>query len=147
MNIQYKAIDKSNIHEFLQLHKTVFGDRNFALFVDIEKKCQIGKPIQNIGFIAYDDNGLPIGALGCYPFFIHNFRVKHLAAQIGDAMVLEDYRKEGVFDGLIKNVVRRCKEEGIDLVLTYPSVQNLGSYKGFVNNDFDQNGAASHISF
>ena len=135
--IRFEKISISNFHHYEFLFKEVFGNNQDNKRIDFNRKSHLNsKSNANLGFIAFQEDQ-PVGALGAYPILSRGEKI----AQIGDAMIHKSHRKIGLFDTLIKKTIENCKQNEVAIIFTFPSNQNQGSYKGFINNGFLEMGA------
>lgn len=82
-----------------------------------------------IGFIACDENNVPVAFYGVYPCTMIYRGKRFLVAQSGDTMTHPEHQGKGLFTQLAQLTYEACKSEGIHLVFGFP---NENSYPGFV---------------
>lgn len=83
-----------------------------------------------VGYVAYTNNGEPVGYYGVVPCFLHYHGGKLLAAQSADTMTHPGYRFKGLFVELANMCYELCRQQGIRLIFGFP---NQNSYHGAVN--------------
>lgn len=83
---------------------------------------------ENIGFIAYADNGEPAAFYGVFPILVRVNGAIHLAAQSGDTMTDPAHQKKGLFVHLAQLTYQLAEANGIRFVFGFP---NESSKPGF----------------
>ncbi|WNB18072.1 GNAT family N-acetyltransferase [Marivirga arenosa] len=138
MNFSFKIVDLSNIEDFEYLFYTVFNKNKDIETINIRKKLfPNGAQDFNVGLLAYDENNKLAGGVGLYASYLFlGEKNKAIVSQIGDAMVLESYRKKGLFKSLVKALINEAKNRNHKFIFTFPSIENLGSYNTFKKNGF-----------
>ena len=86
--------------------------------------------IEHTGFIAYNNQKLPIAFYGVIPCFMQCNGEQVLAAQSVDTMTHPDYRNKGLFVELASRTFELCSQVGIKLLFGFP---NQNSLPGFIN--------------
>lgn len=118
-----------NVADVKQLHAAVYGTRPSPDFFS-KKYNTAFTGVQHVGFIAYNDDGVPIAFYAVIPCFIRFNRKNILAAQSADTMTHPDHRFKGLFVELARRTFDLCETLGIRLVFGFP---NQNSLPGFVN--------------
>ena len=121
-------LSKDNLEDVAKLHAAVYGVAvNKDFFYKKYDTAYTGT--ENIGFIAYGENGQPVAYYGVIPCLI-TFNNQHiLAAQSADTMTHPQYRYKGMFVELSNITFDLCRQSGILLIFGFP---NQNSYHGAV---------------
>ena len=83
-----------------------------------------------IGYIAYNQENIPVAYYGVTPCFIEYNNQIVLSAQSGDTMTHPHYRYKGMFVELSKITFDLCKAAGMRFIFGFP---NQNSYHGAVH--------------
>lgn len=86
--------------------------------------------VEYTGFIAYNNQQVPVAFYGVIPCFLQVESKEVLAAQSADTMTHPDYRNKGLFVELALLTYQLCRETGIKVVFGFP---NQNSFPGFIN--------------
>lgn len=86
--------------------------------------------VEDVGYVAYNIQGVPVAYYGVIPCFIQYGNEVMLAAQSADTMTDPNYRFKGMFVELSNMTFALCRQLGIRLVFGFP---NQNSYHGAVN--------------
>ena len=86
--------------------------------------------VEYAGFIAYNNQKIPVAFYGVIPCFLQVDGKVVLAAQSADTMTHPDYRNKGLFVELALLTYQLCRETGIKVVFGFP---NQNSLPGFIN--------------
>lgn len=86
--------------------------------------------VNYIGFLAYNNQDIPVAFYGVIPCFIRTEDKLVLSAQSADTMTHPQYRYKGLFVELANMTFDLCREEGIELVFGFP---NQNSMSGAIN--------------
>lgn len=124
-----QRLNGDNIAGLEQLHSAVYGARPAPNFFS-NKYNTAFTGVQHVGFIAYNDEDLPIAFYAVIPCFIRVNGKNTLAAQSADTMTHPDYRFKGLFADLANRTFDLCETLGIRLLFGFP---NQNSLPGFVN--------------
>jgi len=125
---QVVRLSKNNIADMARLHNAVYGTTVAENY--FEKKYDTAYTgVENVGFIAYNADNLPIAFYGVIPCFIQHKNKIILVAQSADTMTHPQYRYKGMFVELSNITFDLCKELSILLVFGFP---NQNSYHGAV---------------
>jgi hypothetical protein len=131
MNYIFKKIDEEKYNDLLPLFKSAFNIN--TSIIDVSNKHETlfsGK--KNLGFIAYSEQGNPVGFYGVYPaLMVNKSKNQILIAQSGDTMVHKNHQKKGLFPTLAEKTYNLCKEENVSGLFGFPSAT---SYSGFVKH-------------
>lgn len=122
-------LNKANLADVATLHAAVYGvAAEEGYFLKKYDTAYTG--VENVGFIAYNMNKIPVAYYGVIPCFIQNENKTVLAAQSADTMTHPMYRYKGMFVELSNRTFDLCRELGILLIFGFP---NQNSYHGAVN--------------
>lgn len=121
-------LSKDNFGDLARLHAAVYKHgRSVDYFTRKYNTAYTG--VEYVGFIAYNQEKLPVAYYGVVPCFIENGEEKVLSAQSADTMTDPHHRFKGMFVELSKKTFELCRELGIGLVFGFP---NQNSYHGAV---------------
>lgn len=84
--------------------------------------------LYTVGYIAYDEAGMPAAYYGVFPVKVQIAGKIVLAAQSGDTMTHPLHQGRGLFTKLAKMTYSAAKEEGVELIFGFP---NENSFPGF----------------
>lgn len=137
MNFKIEIYHECNLSEVQTLFREVFFKNKDINTINLEKKLNtIYTGSTNLAVLVRSEHGELAGVLGIYPVIMKYGEETIKAGQIGDAMIREAYRGQGLFTLLIQEIIKLAKAEQIELIYTLPSIHNKGSYKGFVKSGF-----------
>jgi Acetyltransferase (GNAT) domain len=122
-------LHKNNLKDLVQLHSEVYAvppQNDYFL----KKYHTAYTGVENVGFIAYNKDNLPIAYYGVLPCFIQSGNEIILAAQSADTMTHPAYRYKGMFVELSNITFDLCRSIGINLIFGFP---NQNSYHGAIN--------------
>lgn len=122
-------LTKTNLVDVARLHSEVYG-RAVVTDYFLKKYDTAYTGIENVGFIAYNKNNLPVAYYGVIPCYIQYENINVLAAQSADTMTHPKYRYKGMFAKLSGMTMDLCRELQIRFVFGFP---NQDFYKA-VNN-------------
>jgi hypothetical protein len=115
--------------DLASLHAAVYGTKpEFDYFPRKYDTAYTGA--ENVGFVAYSKQGLPVAYYGVIPCFIQYGNKIILAAQSADTMTHPSHRYKGMFVELSNMTFELCRQLGILLVFGFP---NQNSYHGAIN--------------
>jgi len=122
-------LNANNLKDLARLYAEVYGT---AAAVDyFPKKYDTAYTgVENIGFIAYNMDNLPVAYYGVIPCFIQYGNKVMLGAQSADTMTHPKHRYKGMFVELSNRTFDLCRELGVLLIFGFP---NENSYHGAVN--------------
>ncbi|MEP6845015.1 MAG: GNAT family N-acetyltransferase [Panacibacter sp.] len=122
-------LSEENIGDVEQLHVAVYKKQPAK--DHFKKKYNTTYTgVSNIGYLAYNNNGIPIAFYGVIPCFIKNENNILLAAQSADTMTHPDYRLKGMFVELSNLCFELCRTNKIKLVFGFP---NQNFYQAAIN--------------
>jgi len=124
-----QRLNDDNVADVEQLHMAVYGARPAPNFF-AKKYNAAYTGVQQVGFIAYNNDGVPIAFYAVIPCFVRFNQKTILAAQSADTMTHPDYRFKGLFVELARRSFDLCETLGIRLVFGFP---NQNSLPGFIN--------------
>lgn len=126
---QVRRLNRDNLKDLARLHAAVYGVRvPEKYFYNKYDTAYTG--VQYVGFIAYNNDGLPVAYYGVIPCFIQYDAGFMLGAQSADTMTHPHHRFKGMFVELSLLTFDLCRALGIRLVFGFP---NQNSYHGAVN--------------
>src|ERR1700759_5727423 len=129
LDYEVKRLTDDTVADIAALHTAVYGIKPAAgLFAKKYDTTFTG--VSNTGFLAYNNNGLPVAFYGVIPCFLRSGDKIILAAQSADTMTHPGYRNKGLFIELATRTFELCRTLGISLVFGFP---NQNSLPGFVN--------------
>jgi hypothetical protein len=124
-----KRLDSNNLADVEKLHAAVYGKNPVPGF--FAKKYDTSfTNVMYIGFVAYNNQHLPIGYYGVTPCFIKFADKIVLAAQSADTMTHPLHRFKGLFVELSTMTFQLCQQAGIKLLFGFP---NQNSLPGAIN--------------
>jgi hypothetical protein len=126
---QARRLNRHSLKDLTRLYSEVYG---VSVREDyFQKKYDTAYTgVEYAGFIAYNNDNLPIAYYGVIPCFIQYDGGAMLGAQSADTMTHPRYRFKGMFVELSVLTFSLCRELGIRLVFGFP---NQNSYHGAVN--------------
>ncbi len=124
-----ERLNKGNITDVARLHSEVYG---VAVANDyFQKKYDTAYTgTEDVGFIAYNHDHIPIAFYGVIPCFIEYSGKTILAAQSADTMTHPGFRFKGMFVELSNLTFELCRKLDIRLLFGFP---NQNSYHGAIN--------------
>ncbi len=124
-----ERLTENNLEDIAKLYAAVYGKPSAKdLFVKKYATAYTGK--QYIGFIAYNNERVPVGYYGVIPCFLQYDNDIILSAQSADTMTHPQFRFKGLFVELSNKTFDLCRNEGIRLVFGFP---NQNSLHGAIN--------------
>ncbi len=124
-----KRLSVNNLHDLEKLHTVVYGAIPPANFYFMKYNTAY-TGVEYIGFIAYNNEDLPIGYYGVIPCFIKFDDRIVLAAQSADTMTHPQFRFKGLFVELSNITFQLCRDNDIQLLFGFP---NQNSLPGAIN--------------
>jgi len=124
-----ERLNFSKLKDLNVLYEAVYGHMPAKNF--FQKKydtAYTGKSY--IGYIAYNNNNIPVAYYGVLPCFIQYKNQIILSAQSGDTMTHPLFRYKGMFVELSKITFDLCKAEGMTFIFGFP---NQNSYHGAIH--------------
>jgi hypothetical protein len=118
-----ERLSRSNLPDLIRLHAAVYGELKPAYFTSKYDTSYSG--ISYVGFLAYNNNRIPIAFYGVTPCFLIYREQKILAAQSVDTMTHPEHRYKGMFVELSHKTFELCKESGISLIFGFPNQNSL----------------------
>jgi len=122
-------LNKSNLADIARLHQYVYGTAVSNNYFQ-QKYNTAYTGIENVGFIAYNKDNIPVAFYAVIPCFIQYKKTVILAAQSADTMTHPGHRYKGMFVELSTITFNLCKQLNILLVFGFP---NQNSYHGAVH--------------
>jgi hypothetical protein len=122
-------LSKDNLADVGKLYTEVYGS---APGIDYfpKKYDTTYTGVENVGFIAYNSENMPVAYYGVIPCFIQYGNKIILAAQSADTMTHPRHRYKGMFVELSNMTFDLCRQLDILLIFGFP---NQNSYHGAVN--------------
>lgn len=122
-------LSKDNLADVGKLYTEVYGS---ALGIDyFPKKYDTAYAgVEDVGFIAYNTDNMPVAYYGVIPCFIQYGNKIILAAQSADTMTHPRHRNKRLFTGLSNMTFDLCRQLGIRLIFGFP---NQNSYPAMIN--------------
>ena len=122
-------LTKETLPDVAFLHKEVYGSAAAPSY--FEKKYNTAfTGVEYVGYVAYNNEQVPVAYYGVIPCYIQYKDKVVLAAQSADTMTHPKHRYKGMFVELSNLTFDLCKSLGILLVFGFP---NQNSYHGAVN--------------
>src|SRR5688572_16270280 len=122
-------LSKDNLADVGKLYTEVYGSApGIEYFPKKYDTAYTG--VENVGFIAYNTENMPVAFYGVIPCFIQYGNKRILAAQSADTMTHPRHRYKGMFVELSTMTFDLCRELGIFLLFGFP---NQNSYHGAVH--------------
>lgn len=122
-------LNKQNLADVTKLHTAVYSSAPADNYFP-RKYDTAYTGVENVGFIAYNRDRLPVAYYGVIPCFIQYKNETILAAQSADTMTHLQHRYKGMFVELSNMTFDLCRKLGINLIFGFP---NQNSYHGAVN--------------
>jgi hypothetical protein len=124
----FERVSKNNIQDLIPIYADAFGIVVSLEFLKRKQKTSFSG-FDDVGFIAYDQNNIPVAFYGVYPCQIEYQGKLFLAAQSGDTMTHSAHTGKGLFTQLALKTYEYCKEQGFHCVFGFP---NENSFPGFI---------------
>ncbi len=124
-----KRLNADNLTDVEKLHTAVYDKQQVKGFF-MQKYNTAFTGIEHTGFIAYNNEQMPVAFYGVIPCFIKIDDKIILSAQSADTMTHPGYRNQGLFVELALTTFQLCRELDIKLIFGFP---NKNSLPGFVN--------------
>ncbi len=124
-----ERLSDDNLADVEKLHAAVYGKMPAARFFSMKYNTGF-TGVQHIGFIAYNNDQLPIAFYAVIPCFMRFDDKIVLAAQSADTMTHPQYRNKGLFVELALLTFQLCRKADIKLIFGFP---NQNSLHGFIN--------------
>jgi hypothetical protein len=122
-----ERLSKSNLHDLAKLHYAVYHRRHAVNY--FEKKYDTAfTGVENLGYIAYDQQHFPVAFYGVVPCFVRYADQLYLAAQSVDTMTDVRYRFKGLFVQLANMTFDLCRDEGINFIFGFPNQNSLHGF-------------------
>lgn len=123
-------LTKSSLADVAKLHAEVYKatDPSTTYFLNKYNTAYTGA--EYVGFVAYNNEQIPVAYYGVIPCFIQYRGKLMLAAQSADTMTHPGFRYKGMFVELSNMTFDLCRKLNIRLVFGFP---NQNSYHGAVN--------------
>jgi hypothetical protein len=118
-----ERLNRSNLPDLVKLHAAVYGELKTGYFTGKYDTSYTG--ISYIGFLAYNNNRVPIAFYGVTPCFLTYGNEEILAAQSVDTMTHPEHRYKGMFVELSHKTFELCKESGIRVIFGFPNQNSL----------------------
>jgi len=129
INHPVKRLSAHTLADLAKLHEAIYARTPAAQYF-VKKYSTAYTGSKYIGFLAYNEAGMPIAFYGVIPCFLWHRGKVVLAAQSADTMTHPNYRNQGLFVQLAQLTYELCKAEGIQLIFGFP---NENSLPGFVD--------------
>jgi len=126
-NFHTERLSKKNLSDLDILYHTVYNKPQPANYF-AKKYDTAYTGVEYVGFIAYNEENLPIAYYGVIPCFIRHGDKLFLAAQSGDTMTHPKYRYKGLFVQLANLTVDLCADEGISILFGFPNQNSLHGF-------------------
>ena len=121
-------LNKNNLADVAKLHTAVYG----TVVDHLPKKYDTAYTgVEDVGFIAYNKENLPVAYYGVIPCFIEYGNMIILVAQSADTMTDPQHRYKGLFVELSNMTFDLCRELGILLIFGFP---NQNSYPAMIKH-------------
>lgn len=122
-------LNKDNLGDLAILHSEVYSATRPDDYF-LKKYNTAYTSLENVGFIAYSKESLPVAYYGVIPCFIQFENEIILVAQSADTMTHPQHRHKGMFIELSNMTFDLCHQLGIRLIFGFP---NQNSYPAMVN--------------
>lgn len=129
MDYTITRLNKNNLKDLAWLHAEVYNIQPREFYFQ-NKYHTAYTGVENVGFIAYNHEKIPVAFYGVIPCFLQHGNKLMLSAQSADTMTHPKYRYKGMFVELSKLTFDLCSELGIKLIFGFP---NQNSYHGAVH--------------
>jgi hypothetical protein len=122
-------LSRDNLADVGKLYTEVYGSApGIDYFAKKYDTAYTG--VENVGFIAYNTDNMPVAYYGVIPCFIQFENEIILVAQSADTMTHPQHRYKGMFVELSNMTFDLCQQLGIRLIFGFP---NQNSYPAMVN--------------
>ncbi|GLU51252.1 GNAT family N-acetyltransferase [Dyadobacter frigoris] len=142
-NYRFERLSHQGLTDLAWLYKAVYK-KSLSLDYLAAKYDSVYTGHVFIGYIAYDQNGLPAAYYGVIPCFMSVSGVPLLAAQSADTMTHPDHQKKGLFFELATMTYVLCRKEHIRLVYGFP---NQNSTTGLFKLNWQKIGELERFTF
>ena len=136
----YKAsrINRDNYKDFVIIHREAFKSNVRSDFP--EKKFDTLKisGVENIGYIIYYSDNLPVAYYGVYPVFASIGKKKVLTGQSGDTMTIPAHTGLGLFISSAQLTHQLCRQYDIKGVFGFPSPPSFRTFKKKLDWKFNE---------
>ena len=122
-----ERLSAQNLNALDTLHKIVYS-KHHAPDYFAKKYNTAYTGVEYIGYIAFNDEHVPIAFYGVIPCFIRHSEQLYLAAQSADTMTHPKYRYKGLFVQLANLTFDLCQDEGISIVFGFPNQNSLHGF-------------------
>ncbi len=122
-------LNKNNLKDLANLYSEVYNSQRPVDYFS-KKYDTAYTGVEYVGYIAYNNNKLPVAYYGVIPCYIQWEKDRILAAQSADTMTHPKHRFKGMFVDLSNKTFDLCRELRIRLVFGFP---NQNSLHGAVN--------------
>lgn len=129
---QYSIVrlNKNNLGDLKKLHAAVYGVQLADDY--FQKKYDTAYTgIEDVGFIGYNTDKLPVAYYGVIPCFLQYEKSIMLVAQSADTMTHPQHRNKGMFIKLSVMTFDLCRQLGITLIFGFP---NQNSYPAMIKH-------------
>jgi hypothetical protein len=137
----YKAsrISKENYKDFVVIHREAFKSYVKSDFPERKFNTLQLSGIENIGYIIYHSDNLPVAFYGVYPVYAYIDKKKVLVAQSGDTMTVPEHTGLGLFISSAQLTHELCKKYNIKGVFGFPSPPSFRTFRKKLDWKFSEN--------
>jgi hypothetical protein len=136
----YRAerISSNNFSDFIEIHRKAFNSKIGFDFAKNKFDTLNLSGIENIGFIIYYTDNLPVAFYGVYPVLARINDKNILVAQSGDTMTIPEHTGLGLFIYSATITNKLCKQNGIKGIFGFPSAPSFRTFKKKLNWSFNE---------
>jgi hypothetical protein len=137
----YKAsrVSRDNYSDFAAIHRESFKSSVRSDFPARKFNTLQLTGVENIGYIIYYSDNLPVAFYGVYPVFAYIDKKKVLIAQSGDTMTVPAHTGLGLFIASAQMTHELCKQYNIKGVFGFPSPPSFRTFKKKLEWIFNEN--------
>jgi hypothetical protein len=137
----YRAsrISKENYKDFVVIHRKAFKSNVKSDFPVRKFNTLQLSGIENIGYIIYYSDNLPVAFYGVYPVYAYIDKKKVLVAQSGDTMTVPEHTGLGLFISCAQLTHELCKQYNIKGVFGFPSPPSFRTFRKKLDWKFNNN--------
>src|ERR1700744_1753967 len=114
----FQRLSKKNLNDLDILYHSVHNKPQIEDYF-AKKYDTAYTGVEYTGFIAYNDDHLPIAFYGVIPCFIRYDDRLFLAAQSADTMTHPKYRYKGLFVQMANLTYGVCEEDGVSIIFGF----------------------------
>jgi hypothetical protein len=131
-------ISRKSLKDFIIIHRQAFKSKVRLIYAEHKFNTFPHSGIENIGYIIYYADSLPVSFYGTFPVYATMGMRKVLIAQSGDTMTVNEHTGLGLFIYSALLTHELCKENNIKGVFGFPSPSSFRTFKKKLNWKFSE---------